>query len=167
MIAHELPLIGEVYSVGRDRRGRVLWRESVRNGITIPGLTDLLSAGFANGTQRTAWHFGLIDGSGFSEVSPTDTAASHSGWAEEEDYSGNRKQWSLTVNGGIASTNAAALFAFTASASVRGVFLATASTKGSTSGVLWSTALFSSVRAMLSGQSLSVSYRIRGSGGAG
>lgn len=151
----------------RGPGGALLWRERVQNGITTGGLTDLLSAGFAAGTQRAAWYFGLLEASTFSSLSASDTMSSHAGWTENQDYSGSRPAWSPTAAGGVALGSGASAFSFTANVSIRGIFLSSSSSKGGSTGILWSTALFGSTRTVVSGSTLSVVYTLRASGGAG
>ncbi len=63
------------------------WRVQLRNAFTTRGLNYMLEAGFRFGSLVTAatlrnWFSGLIDDTNFAGVSPNDTLASHSGWAE-------------------------------------------------------------------------------------
>ncbi len=150
----------------RDRLGNLIWREEFPNGVTTPGITDLLSAGFAGGTQRPNWYVGLIDGDDFDDVSADDTMASHAGWAELTDYSGDRPAWSLTVAAGVAVTGTPAGYTLSAACSARGLFITSNATKGGATGILWSTGLFNAARALSSGSTLSVIYTLRGAGGA-
>lgn len=164
---NSLDLRGRFEVECRNPDGSLAWMASLPNGIATAGITDLLSAGFAGGAQRT-WYLGLINNSGYSALSPSDTMSSHAGWSELSSYSaGTRPAWSLSVNGGVAASSAAAAFTASGDVSVRGMFLSSNSTKGGTTGILWSTALFGSARTLLSGQTLNVNYTLRASGGAG
>lgn len=145
--------------------GRLKWQDDIRNAATLEGLTDLLSAFLAGGTQRS-WSVGIISGAAYSAVSSADTAASHAGWAEFTGYSGDRKSYAgLSVAGGVCAPAAAAQFTLTSAGSLRGFFLASNATKGSTSGVLWCTGLFAAARALEAGETLRVTYSVRASGG--
>lgn len=164
MTQHTLNLSGLYECVCRDARGRVLWRESAQNGMLVPGITDVLSAAFNGGTQRT-WYMGVIDNTNFDGLDADDTLASNE-WDEFTSYSGNRQQWStLSSAGGVIYNTSPAQFVFTANGTVRGMFLATSATKGETASILFSTAEFSTTRTVVAGASLTVTYSIRGAGG--
>jgi hypothetical protein len=145
--------------------GSTAWSERVRNGVTTAGLTDLLAAGFCSGTQRT-WKLGLISSSGYGAVSAADTMPSHPGWSEFTGYSGSRPAWSPSAGSAVAAGPAAA-FPVTGDGAARGLFVTSDATKGGSSGVLWSTALFGTARTLRAGQTLNVSYVLRAAGGAG
>lgn len=153
--------------VSRNKHGEVDWVDTIENGVTLAGLTDVLSTAFASGTQRS-WYFGLIDNLSFSAVSAADTMSSHSGWTELTSYSSaTRQAWSsLSVAAAIAYNPTQVVITFSATCDVKGIFLSSNDTKGGTTGILWSTGLFSSARHKQSGETLSLTYRIRGAGGS-
>lgn len=149
-----------------SRRRRKLWEQTLRNGVTTPGLADLLSVAFAAGTQKPAWYVGLIDNASFSAVSSSDTSASHAGWVELTGYTaGARPQWSPTVTNALAVNATPLEFVPSGSIAVKGLFVASVSTKGGTTGILWSTAVLAAVRNLAAGQALEVIYRLRAGGG--
>lgn len=157
-----LLLSGEFVAECRRPGGAVAWRERFSNGITTAGLTSLLEAAFAAGTQLAAWYAGLIDNAGFTALDPADTMPSHAGWSEWTGYSGNRPQWApLSARNGLISNTAPAAWVINQAGTVKGMLLASGSTPGGTSGVLWSTAAFNAPRAVLAGQTLSFSYILK------
>lgn len=132
------------------------------NGVTNVGRDDILNVYFDSGTQKTAWYMGLIDNSGFSALSATDTAASHSGWTEFTSYSGGaRGTWGVGASSGQSVTNASAVtFSITGSGTVYGIFIISNSTLSGTSGMLWATGGFTSTVPVTNGDQLKVTYTI-------
>lgn len=158
-------LYDPVFARRGDRRrvvGRRLADEwAVRNAAVTVGLNYLLDAGFRNQTVITAWYIGLIDNSGFTALSSSDTMSSHAGWSEFTGFSNvTRPAWTIAnaaASGSLASSSATS-FTINANGTVRGMFLTSDSTISGTTGTLWATATESSGRAVTNGQSLEVFY---------
>lgn len=153
------------YARRGDRRrvvGRRLVDEwGVKNAAVTVGLNYLLDAGFRNQTVITAWHIGLINNSGFSALSSSDTMGSHAGWSEFTDYDeATRQAWTIAnaASSGSLASSTATSFTISANGTVRGMFLTSSSTKSGTTGTLWATATESSGRAVTDNQSLEVFY---------
>lgn len=148
--------------------GDVLWREPVRNAATLEGLTAILQDFFAAGTQKTQWFLGLINGSGYTGVSASDTMSSHAGWTELTSYtSGTRPQWTpLSAASGIIANTSQVTLTITSACTVKGFFVVSNSTKGASTGVLWATALFATARTLSAGNGLRLTYTVRASGGS-
>jgi len=162
----DLKLAGEFELTARDKDGRMLWLDKAMNGIVTDGLTDALRAVFATGTQRS-WYFGLIGATGFTALAAADTMASHSGWTELTGYSSStRPAFSPTISEALAFNPTPISFTATTSLRIKGIFIASDSTKGGSSGILWSTAQLTIIRDLIVGQSLELTYRLRASGGA-
>jgi hypothetical protein len=128
--------------------------------VTDVGIHYVLEAGFRDGTKITTWYAGLIDDAGFSGVAAADTAASHSGWVEATQYDEAVRQ---TLTFGAASSraiSASVSYTMNATKTIRGLFVGSVDTKSSTSGTLFSTALFPSPPALISGNVLSSSYAL-------
>jgi hypothetical protein len=90
-----------------------------------------------------------------------DAAASHGGWVEDQNYSqGTRPAASFAAaSGGSKALASAAVFTLNAGTTIKGCFLASVSTKGGTTGIIYSAGLFSGGdKVMQSGDSLNVSY---------
>lgn len=156
---------GQYFIECRDKDGKLKWREAINNAVTTEGLTKLLNIGFGSGTHPkiASWYIGLIDNSPGPSLSAGDTHVSHAGWSESTVYSNStRVLWSPTdlTAGQTTMTNAsAAAFTINGSATIYGVFLASVSTKGSTSaGTLYSTAAFSGTQAVANGDTLNITY---------
>lgn len=133
-----------VYSVTcLDRLGRLRWYERIDNLTTIEGENSLGNIYLRNSTQIPAWFIGL---KGTGAVSTADTAASHAAWTEFTSYSESvRQTLTLAAFSAGASNNTAApgVFTVNGAGTVGGAFVASVSTKGSGSGVLFSVANFS------------------------
>jgi hypothetical protein len=133
------------------------------NGTTYEGLNYLLDAGFRGASQLSAWFMGVIDQSGYSAVSPSDTAASHAGWSELTGYSQTTRQaWSpgAAATGQLQVTSALSV-TMTAARQVRGVFLASSSTKGGTAGKLYATAVLPAYLDVANGATFDWTYAVR------
>ncbi len=158
------------YSWGPGAPRRYIIDEGTcHNGICTPGLNDLLSATFEAGTQRTAWYAGLINLSGFTALSAADTMASHAGWTELTSYvASTRPQWTPAApSAGVIVNPTLFSYNFTAPGTAHGLFIASTSNKGGTTGILWSTAEFDVDQAMSAGELLSADYELTAAAGAG
>lgn len=165
---HGLLLQGRFTLALRDRRGRTIWVDDCANGITSEGLTHALSVILGGGSQNASWYASLIDSAGFEALSQSDVMASHAGWAENSLYQGSGRVAlaTLTAANALLLNTSPMAFVLTADVSARGVFITSGSAKGGTSGVLWCTALFPTIRVMRAGQTLNVTYRLRAGGGS-
>ena len=120
---------------------------------------------FKGSSYTAAWYLGLITGPGSgTTIAAADTLASHAGWTEFTNYSGNRK----AVTFGTATTadpsvidNSGSPSQFSISGAggvVAGAFLCSVSS--GTSGTLFSASDFQSPgdRTVVSGDTLTVTY---------
>lgn len=153
----------KVQCVGAD--GQVKWEEEMCNLVVNQGLQSMVSVYLDGATQITTWYIGLITGPGSgTTIAAGDTLASHAGWTEFTNYTGNRK----TATFGTATTadpsvidNTASPASFSVSGAggtVAGAFLCSVDT--GTSGTLFSASDFQSPgdRVVVSGDTLNVSY---------
>jgi hypothetical protein len=157
---------GGVYKVVcHDADGNFKWEETTHNLVVNTGLQDMNTKYFSGSSYTAAWYLGLITGPGSgTTIAAADTLASHSGWTEFTNYSGNRK----AVTFGTATTadpsvidNSGSPSQFTISGGggvVAGAFLCTVAT--GTSGTLFSASDFQSPgdRTVVSGDTLTVTY---------
>lgn len=141
-----------------------MWEvEETPNGITNEGIQYNLNTAFTNGdTAETAWYAGLIDSAGYTGVDATDTMASHTGWAESTDYSESVRQTLsfATISGTTRAITAAVSFTMNATKTINGLFVVTVNTKGGSTGVLWSTALYTTAPSLESGNVLTSNYTL-------
>jgi hypothetical protein len=144
----------------RDKDGRILWKERVKNGMTNSGLDNILNTYFGDATQTAIWYGGLIDNASFSALASSDTMASHAGWIENVGYSETvRQTWGVGASSGQSVTNSSPMV-YTASTSIviKGGFLTSVSTKSGTSGILLATGAFASNQSLTTGQTLDMTY---------
>lgn len=153
------------YKLVHKRNGEVLNVFEDHNDITNAGLDAILDIMFHGTTQITTWYMGLIDNSGYSSVANSDTMSSHAGWNEFTTYSqATRPEWTEGASSSQVMTNSSAIqFSITGSGTLKGILIASNSTKGGTTGTLWSTALFSANLIVTSGDTLELTYSISAS----
>lgn len=131
------------------------------NGITNEGIHYNLDTAFTNNdTAETAWFAGLIDNAGYTGVDPSDTMASHTGWSESTDYDESVRQTLSFAAAATRSITAEVSFTMNATKTINGLFVVTNSTKGGTTGVLWSTALYATAPDLDSGRVLTSNYTL-------
>ena len=148
-----------------DKDGNLKWQESAHNLVVNEGLADMNDKYFSGSGYTAAWYLGLVTGPGGSNTyAAADTLASHAGWTENTDYSGNRKAATFgtptTADPSVIdNSGSVAVFAITGTATIAGAFLASVDT--GTSGVLFSVSNFQSPgdRSVTSGDTLNVTYQ--------
>ena len=148
---------------GQD--GNLKWEEKNHNLVVNQGLKDMNDKYFSGSAYTAAWYLGLITGPGSgTTIAAADTLASHTGWAEYTDYTGNRQAVTFgaaTLADPSVISNSASPNAFVITApggTVAGAFLASVAT--GSSGILFSASDFQSPgdRAVVAGDTLNVTY---------
>lgn len=159
---HQKTFKGRYKIEHRNSKGQLLGTYILDNDIVNVGKDDILNKYFRNGTPPSAWYIGLLDNSGFTALSAADTIASHAGWNEYTNYSqSTRVAWGPDAASSQAVTNStAAQFDITGSGTLKGIFVVSNSTKGGTSGTLWSTAAFPSTVPVSNGDQLKITYSL-------
>lgn len=152
--------IGRFDVVCRGLDGRVKWHETFANLVTNAGRNDLLDKYFKASGYTAAFYVGL---KGAGSPAAADTMSSHGAWTEVQDYDEATRE-ALTL-GSVASQsvdNSAAVATFTmnATVTVAGAFLTTVSTKGGTTGVLYSAGNFAASRAVADDDVIEVTYTL-------
>lgn len=138
---------------------------AIDNGATTQGLNHALDVTFRNQTQTAAWYVGIINNSGYTTgVSVNDTALSHAGWTEWAGYGESvRQTWSPAAASAGSVANSSAM-TFTnntgSSVTIRGVAVWSVSTKSSTSGLMWATAVENAGRTLSDTQAFQVIYQV-------
>lgn len=136
------------------------------NGITTAGMHYLLEVGFRSDAgspvaQLAPWYAGLIDNSGYTGVNNSDTMSSHSGWTEiTTQYDEATRQALAFAAASARAITASVSFTLNATRTIQGIFVVSNSTKGGTSGTLFSTALFGSPPGLISGNVLTANYTL-------
>ena len=147
-----------------DKDGNLKWEESTHNLVVNEGLKDMNDKYFSGVTYSAAWYIGLVTGPGAGNTyAAGNTLASHIGWTEDTNYSGNRKAVTfgaatLADPSVISNSASPSSFSITGTTTVAGAFLASVAT--GTSGILFSVSNFQSPgdRAVVSGDTLNVTY---------
>jgi hypothetical protein len=150
-----------------DKDGNLKWETKSHNLVVNVGLKDMNDKYFTGSTYTAAWFVGLITGpdSG-TTFAAGDTAASHAGWTENTGYSNATRPTATfgaatTADPSVISNSASpASFNINATSVIAGAFLISNSTKGGTTGVLFSASDFQSPgdRSVVSGDTLNVTY---------
>ena len=147
------------------RDGKVIWVEDFDNLVTTVGKNDLLDKYLAGSAYTASFFMGL---KGTGSAAAGDTQSSHAGWSEVGNanapaYSGTRKTpaWSA-ASAGSKTESAASSFGFTSGGTVYGCFLNSGGTSAidNTTGVLFSAGDFGASRAVLTGDTLNVTYTL-------
>ena len=144
-VAEQLGLHGAWLITCRDKSGRIKWRDTIDNLVTNAGESYILDTGLSGGSPITSWFIGLTDGT--PTVSEADTAASHAGWTEVTAYTEATRE--AFIDGGesgqsIDNSASVASYAINSDATtVGGAFLVSLSTKGGSTGTLYSAGAFS------------------------
>jgi len=143
-----------------DKDGKLKWEDTAKNAVTAEGLNHVLDVEFHAETQITTWYIGLIRDDSYSTLAAGDTLASHAGWQEGDEYTGDRKEWTEgAAAAGVMTNGSSVNFAINDTETMKGAFLCSA--ESGTSGILYCTALFTQGdRAVVSGDTLKVTYTI-------
>jgi hypothetical protein len=147
-----------------DKDGNLKWDEKAHNLVVNEGLQDMNDEYFKGSGYTAAWYIGLVTGPGAGNTyAAADTLASHSGWTENTDYTGNRKTATFgtptTADPSvIENSGSPAQFVMSGTATIAGAFLASVDT--GTSGVLFSVSNFQAPgdRSVVSGDTINVTY---------
>lgn len=154
----------KIQCIGAD--GVLKWEEEMNNLTTNVGRQNMNAVYFSSSAATATWYLGLVDGASAPTYAAGDTAVTHTGWTENTGYSNATR---VTCTFGTATTaspsvitNSAspAAFSMNATSTIAGAFLISNSTKGGTTGTLFSEASFSSPgnRSVVSGDTLNVTY---------
>jgi len=157
---------GGVYTVtchGAD--GQFKWSDTFHNLVVNQGLQDMNTKYFQGSGYTAAWYVGLVTGPGAGNTyAAGNTLATHAGWTENTNYTGNRKAavfgTATTADPSVISNSASqAAFVMTSNAqTIAGALLA--SVASGTSGILFSVGNFTGGDKVVdSGDTLSVTYQ--------
>lgn len=151
-----------VFELEHRRNGKLIGRDISSNIVTTEGLNYLLSVGLAGGSQVSPWYIGLFEGN-YTPVAGL-TAATFTSAATEctaYDEAARVAYVEGTPSGGVLDNSASrAVFTMNATKTVYGGALLSVSTKSSTSGTCLAAARFSSSRAVVDDDELSVRYSL-------
>lgn len=160
-VKEQVRVVGE-FHVQHVRNGKIIHEEKFPNLVTTVGKNDLLDKYLKGSAYTQTIRMGL-KGVGTAVVG--DTQASHGAWVEQglanaPVYTGNRPSITMGSAAAGSSVSPAQSFVFTSGGTVAGCFINNggSATKDDTTGVLYSAGDFSSSRAVLSGDTLNVTY---------
>lgn len=140
----------------RDCNGNLKWRARAINTVATLGKNRLIDTTFRAVAAGT-WYVGL---KGAGTAAAADTAASHAAWSELTGYAeGTRQALTLAAASAGSANNSAskAVFTMNATATIVGNMIIDNSTKGGTTGTLYSAGDFTGgSRGVQSGDVLSV-----------
>ena len=164
MLKQRASLKGHFIVSHYNKDGKLLGEYSIPNGIVDEGLEHLLDVGFHGEAATSTWYIGLVDNSGWTTWSDSDLMNSHAGWVECQAYAeASRPEWTEGSASGRAITNAVTVdFSINDTKTLKGIFITSDNTKGGTSGILWSTAAFTSTVSVENGDTFKVTYTISG-----
>jgi len=139
------------------------WVEEFDNLVTTVGKNDMLDKYLAGSSYTAAWYIGLIGLTSYTTGAAVgDTMASHAGWVEDVEYSQTARpttSWAAAANGSKALSAACVYSINGDGTTIKGCFLNTISTKGGTTGTMFSAGLFTGGDKILAnGDTLNVSY---------
>ena len=139
--------------------GSIRWEDESPNLVVNAGKNDLLNQYFRGSTYTATFFVGL---KGAGTVAAADTIASKA-WTEVTPYSNATRPTYTTVaptTQTISNSASPAVYNINATSAVSGCFIITNSTKGGTTGTLFSAVDFATVRNVSSGDTLTVTYNV-------
>ena len=151
-----------------DKDGNLKWEAESKNLVVNGGLQDMNAKYFTGSSYTAAWYLGLYGAGASNSPAASDTMSSHAGWTENTTYSNATRPACTfgvptTANPSVATNSASpASFSINGTTTVGGAFLVSNSTKGGSTGTLYSAADFSSPgdRSVVSGDTLTVTYTL-------
>lgn len=149
-----------------DKDGKLKWEASSHNLVMNVGLQDMNAQYFKGITYTAAWFIGLVTGPGSGTTFAAGDTMSSKAWTENTGYSNATRPaatfGTATTADPSVQTNSAspASFSINATSTIAGAFLVNNSTKGGTTGILFSASDFSAPgdRSVVSGDTLNVTY---------
>lgn len=156
-----MPVMG-VFELEHRRNGKLIGRDIASNIVTTEGLNHILSTVVAGGSAVSPWYIALFEGN-YTPVAGL-TAATFTAAATEctaYDEAARVAYVEGTPSGGVIDNSASrAVFTMNATKTIYGGALLSVSTKSSTSGTCLAAARFSSSRAVVDDDELSVRYSL-------
>lgn len=159
---------GEFMAVCVGADGVEKWRTPWKPNLVVNvGLKDMNDKYFLGSGYTAAWFLGLYGASASNNPAAGDTAASHAGWTEVTAYSqATRPACSFAAAttadpSVISNSGSPAAFSINGTATVGGAFLISNSTKGGTTGILFSAADFQAPgdRSVVNGDTINLTYQ--------
>lgn len=148
-----------------DRHGAVKWQDTAHNLVTDAGKKYLLDTFFAAGVSVSSTEAMKVGLKNVGAIANADTAASHAGWTEFTSYTDTTRRAvpfgiSASGSGTVTKSLGAVTFLISAGGVIAGAFLITNSTKGGTTGTLYSVGDFTNSRTVVNTDVLTVTPRL-------
>ena len=158
--------VGKYFFECFDKDGNLKWTAESKNLVVNVGLQYMAGTSLDGATSRiTTWYIGLYGAGSSNNPAASDTMSSHAGWTENTTYSNATRPAATfaaatTANPSVVTNSASkATFNINGSATVGGAFLTSDSTKGGTTGTLFSASDFTGGdRSVVNGDTLQVTY---------
>jgi hypothetical protein len=149
-----------------DKDGQLKWEASSHNLVMNVGLQDMNTQYFKGSAYTAGWFIGLVTGPGSGTTFAAGDTMSSKAWTENTGYSNATRPaatfGTATTADPSVQTNSAspASFSINATSVIAGAFLVNNSTKGGTTGTLFSASDFQlpGDRSVVSGDTLNVTY---------
>jgi hypothetical protein len=149
-----------------DKDGKLKWEASSHNLVMNGGLQDMNTQYFKGSVYTAAWFIGLVTGPGSGTTFAAGDTMSSKAWTENTGYSNATRPaatfgTATTANPSVQTNSASpASFSINATSTIAGAFLVSNSTKGGTTGILFSASdfQFPGDRSVVSGDTLNVTY---------
>ncbi len=141
-----------------DKEGNVKWSDNFKNLVVNEGLNHILNTEFHGDPAVSPWFIGLVNDA--PTFAAGDTLASHGGWTEFTNYTGNRLAWTEDAAASQSITNTSAVsFPILGIGTIAGAFLSSVAT--GTAGTLFSAGAFTAGdRTVANGDFLNVTYTL-------
>lgn len=155
-----MEILGQFKVTVRDKSGLILAQHDFPNTVMTEGVNHMYEALFRNAAQNATWYIGLINATPTPAIVIGDTLASHAGWNEYTNYTGNRPAWDEAAAASRAintSTNSTfTISGATGTETIYGAFLCNVAT--GTTGVLRSAGAFAASLSVVNGNTVDVAY---------
>jgi hypothetical protein len=157
--------IGGIFTFSQVRNGKIIDQWEQPNIVVDEGLNYMLDAALSGGAVITAWYVGLFKNNYTpitTNVMATFPGAGVANEADAELTNTTRPIWTDAGASAKTITNTAspAALTFASDIPIYGAFLSSSSVQSGTSGVLLAASKFTSVRNMLTGDILNVTYAL-------
>ena len=142
-----------------DALGNHIDQRITENLITDLGANHVLDVSLDSTAATAEWYIGLINNTPTPGLLAADTLASHAGWVEFTDYTGNRQEWLRAAAAArVKASSANSVFPILGTATIWGGFVCGAAT--GTSAILMSEATFAVALPVVNGNTVNVTYTL-------
>lgn len=149
-----------------DAQGNLKWEVKEHNLVVNQGLQDMNTKYFTGSGYTATWFLGLYGAAASNNPAASDTMASHAGWTEVIAYDQAARPQAVfgtatTADPSVISNaGSPAVYTISGTTVVGGAFLTSNSTKGGTTGILFSAVDFSAPgdRSVVDNDTVTVTY---------